>query len=110
MKNCWLLIAVLAVGTSVAGQTSSRFEGIARQEEFRTWLKLTSAEIDELQAEEGDSKLSLIQQWLHDLVVNLVSTSYPTAVASNISQQCKNDSIEYVHNLYRRAWAMQSKF
>lgn len=117
MKNCLLLIAAVAVSvsfhqTGVAGQTSSRLCGIAKQEKFQSWLKLNIAEMEleeRKESEKDDSKIDFIQQWLHKLVERLISTSYPTAVASNISRQCQNDSIEYVHNLYQRTWAMQSK-
>ena len=116
MKNCLLLIAAVAVSvsfhqTGVAGQTSSRLCGIAQQEEFQSWLKLNIAEmeLEDKEPEKDDSKIDFIQQWLHQLVERLISTSYPTAGASNISRQCQNDSIEYVHNLYQRTWAMQSK-
>lgn len=48
---------------------------------------------------------------IHDLVVALKSSSFPTAVASNVSKQCLEDSQNYVHSLYqnRSLWALQSK-
>jgi hypothetical protein len=41
----------------------------------------------------------------------LKSSSFPTAVAKNISQQCLEDSQFYVRNLYanQSLWALQSK-
>lgn len=52
-----------------------------------------------------------IGQLLHNFFATLKSSSFPTAVARNISQQCIDDSQSYVHNLYfnRSLWALQSK-
>lgn len=46
---------------------------------------------------------------LHDVFVALKSSSFPTAVATNISQKCLEDSQFYVHSLYtnRSLWALQ---
>lgn len=48
---------------------------------------------------------------LHNILVALKSSHFPTAVASNISQQCIEDSQYYVHSLYvnQSLWALQSK-
>lgn len=48
---------------------------------------------------------------LHDVFVALKSSSFPTAVATNISQKCLEDSQFYVHSLYtnRSLWALQSE-
>ncbi|XP_032794863.2 nose resistant to fluoxetine protein 6 [Daphnia magna] len=114
MKSCCRLIIIVVVSINccrqagVAGQSVSRLGGIVRQQTFQSWWKEKTVELEENELDESD-QLNLIQQWLHDLVVRLVSSSYPTAVASNISHQCQVDSIHYVHNLYRRSWAMQMK-
>ncbi|XP_057365085.1 nose resistant to fluoxetine protein 6-like [Daphnia carinata] len=112
MKSCWLVMIVVVVSINcrqaiVAGQSVSRLGGIAQQQKFQSWWQEKTVELED-ELNESD-KLNLIQQWLHNLVVRLASSSYPTAVASNISQQCQVDSIHYVHNLYRRSWAMQMK-
>jgi hypothetical protein len=48
---------------------------------------------------------------LHNIFAALKSSSFPTAVAKNISQQCLQDSQFYVHNLYanQSLWSLQSK-
>lgn len=48
---------------------------------------------------------------LHEVFVTLKSSSFPTAVATNISEKCLEDSQFYVHSLYvnRSLWALQSK-
>ncbi len=48
---------------------------------------------------------------LHNVFAALKSSSFPTAVAKNISQQCLQDSQIYVHNLYanQSLWSLQSK-
>lgn len=48
---------------------------------------------------------------IHNIFASLKSSSFPTAVAHNISQQCLEDSQLYVHNLYRNQslWSLQSK-
>lgn len=47
----------------------------------------------------------------HGLFAALKSSSFPTAVATNISQQCNDDSQAYVHDLYlnQSLWALRSK-
>ena len=116
MNNCWFLIVAVATISSsfrVAGQQiPRRLGGVAQQGEFQSWMKLKidEMELEDEELQDDDRKLNLIQQLLHNLVEKLISSSYPTAVANNISQQCQNDSIEYVHNLYQRSWAMRSKF
>lgn len=49
---------------------------------------------------------------LHDLLQALLSSSFPTAVADGISEQCKADSIQYVHSIFSNhsIWALQSKY
>ena len=48
---------------------------------------------------------------IHNIFASLKSSSFPTAVAHNISQQCLEDSQLYVHNLYRNQslWSLESK-
>lgn len=48
---------------------------------------------------------------IHNVFAALKSSSFPTAVANNISQQCLEDSQYNVHNLYANQiqWALQSK-
>jgi hypothetical protein len=48
---------------------------------------------------------------LHNIFAALKSSSFPTAAAKNISQQCSQDSQFYVHNLYanQSLWSLQSK-
>lgn len=98
------LITIALVMAAVAGQLS-RPKAL---EEFQPLLEMKESLMAAMQ---DDAKLN-IRGWFHNLLVQLVSTSFPTAVASNISQQCQNDSIQYVHNLYRvnGSWARQSKF
>lgn len=116
MKIDWksiILVVVVSIHYGrVAGQSVSQLGGIVQQQKFQSWWKEKTVELeleDQQSYEDDGDKLNLIQQLLHDLVVRLASSSYPTAVASNISQQCQIDSLHYVHNLYRRSWAMQSK-
>ncbi len=119
MKSSWLFVAVILVlkmsfcHVAVVGQSVNRLHGIVQQQAFQSWLKSKIAELENVELEEDENsqmKMNLMQTSLHNFVEKLISSSYPTAMASNISPQCKNDSIEYVHNLYRRAWAMQSKY
>ncbi len=112
MKRFWLLIAVVV--TLAAGQAVPRLGSLSsdQQGELQSWWDLKQSietTLEEFLVEEDDSKLNIIQQFFHDLLAGLLSSSYPTAVG-NVSQQCQIDSIHYVHNLYRRRWAMQSKF
>lgn len=48
---------------------------------------------------------------LHNVFAALKSSSFPTAVATNISEKCLKDSQLYVHSLYVNSslWALQSK-
>jgi hypothetical protein len=50
----------------------------------------------------------IIGRFIHNLIVAIKSSSFPTAVAQNISQQCTDDSLFYVHSLYTSLWALQS--
>lgn len=60
--------------------------------------------------EESEYRGDIVQR-LHNVLVSLKSSSFPTAVASNISQKCIDDSQTYVHSLYTSLsqWALQSK-
>lgn len=62
--------------------------------------------------EEDTEKRKNSQALMADLIEALMSSSYPTAVATDIGEQCKADSIEYVENVFRNRsiWALQSKF
>ena len=52
-----------------------------------------------------------VLQNIHDFLKLLKSSSFPTAVAKNISQQCTDDSVHYVHSYYNLSlWALQSKW
>ena len=64
------------------------------------------------QLEEKGVVSNAIGQALHNLLAALKSTNFPTAVGTNVSQQCKEDSQLYVHSLYGNLslWALQSKF
>jgi hypothetical protein len=77
-------------------------------DEDRSW-EMWRRTIDE-QLEESGSAFDLTSL-LHNVFTALKSSSFPTAVASNISQQCLQDSQLYVHSLYtnRSLWALQSK-
>lgn len=111
MKSFWLLITV---AVTVTGQTVSRLGSYnpIQKEELQSWFKLRKSietTLEDLYVEDDGRQLGPIQQFFHDLLAGLLSSSYPTAVG-NVSQQCQIDSIHYVHNLYRSTWAMQSKF
>lgn len=74
----------------------------------RNWQPFENSVLEQLeQTGAVPNALSL----LHNLLAALMSSSYPTAVAKNISQQCLLDSQEYVHSLYVNTslWALQSK-
>ena len=63
------------------------------------------------QPEEMRGLIDRIRSFIHTVFEALKSSSFPTAVAKNISQLCKQDSLDYVHNLYslNSLWALQSK-
>lgn len=61
---------------------------------------------------EGKGIISnIILELVRDFFLAVKSSSFPTAVATNISQRCIDDSQFYVESLYRNRslWALQSK-
>ncbi len=62
------------------------------------------------QLEENGKRFHLISL-IKRIFIALESSSFPTAVAKNINQKCKEDSQLYVRSLYsnRTLWALQSK-
>ena len=73
------------------------------------WWKLKSNIQEQLNAnyEESFDFTSLLE----NIFIALKSSSFPTAVAHNITQQCLIDSQFYVRSLYTNLtlWALQSK-
>ncbi|XP_046461507.1 nose resistant to fluoxetine protein 6-like [Daphnia pulex] len=70
---------------------------------FEKWRNIISQQL-----QESGSTFDLTST-LHNVFAALKSSSFPTAVAKNISQQCLQDSQYYVHNLYanQSLWALQ---
>ena len=63
---------------------------------------------DELKGNSVDTVAAI--DVIHQLLKALKSSSFPTAVAKNISQQCIDDSVHYVHSYYNLSlWALESK-
>jgi hypothetical protein len=62
------------------------------------------------QLEENGKRFHLISL-IKRIFIALESSSFPTAVAKNINQKCKEDSQLYLRSLYsnRTLWALQSK-
>ena len=98
--NCWWIVLLLSVFLVNGGfgqklqhtQSSILFDQILGQQ----W--------------KGEKALTdMIARFIHNLIVAIKSSSFPTAVAQNISEQCTNDSLLYVHSLYTSLWALQSK-
>lgn len=78
------------------------------QSSERNWEKLVNHSQEQVKdTGENIDFISLLRQ----IVYALKSSSFPTAVAHNISQQCLEDSQFYVRNLYanQTLWALQSK-
>jgi hypothetical protein len=102
-KICFLLLWV--------GGQSQRFinpELIISPESERSLEKWRSIINEQIQETEAASDLASL---LHNVFAALKSSSFPTAVAQNISQQCLQDSQLFVHNLYtnQSLWSLQSK-
>lgn len=72
------------------------------------WEKLKSNIQEQLEANGESFDLTSL---LERIFVALKSSSFPTAVAQNITQQCLEDSQFYVRSLYtnQTLWALQSK-
>lgn len=74
----------------------------------RSWQPFENAVVEQL-VQTGAIHDAITE--LHNVLVALKSSAFPTAVAKNISQQCLEDSQKYVHSLYVNTslWAIQSK-
>jgi|688.fasta_scaffold645582_1 hypothetical protein len=79
--------------------------GADHQEIWKTFGKTIVEKLEETGVQYD--AMSAIQ----NIFLALKSSSFPTAVAKNISQQCLEDSRFYVRNLYanQSLWALQSK-
>lgn len=107
MKYLWVLVSSLLLW--VGGRSQQLLMNpISLMDEDQSWETLRKT-IDE-QLEESGSAFDFMAL-LHNVFAALKSSSFPTAVANNISQQCLEDSQLYVHSLYtnRSLWALQSK-
>ena len=111
---CWPLI-ILAINLFLVisvGCSSSPHFGLVNYQQFSTFSSSSSSillsEIVKEWGLENKAISDIIVRFLHDLVVAIKSSSFPTAVAQNISQQCTDDSLLYVHSLYTSLWALQS--
>lgn len=77
----------------------------------QNWMALQSSIQTQLEESKAGDDLNVIEL-LVDLLVRLKSSNFPTAVATNISQQCIDDSQSYVRHLYFNTtlWALQSEY
>ncbi len=97
----------------LVGSQSQQFPNpnlIISADSGRVFEKWGNAINEQLEQQPGESYdfMSLLRQ----VFTALKSSSFPTAVANNISQQCLDDSQFYVNSLYtnQSRWAIQSKF
>jgi hypothetical protein len=74
---------------------------------FEQWGIAINEQLEQQQSGDSYDFMSLLRQ----VFTALKSSSFPTAVANNISQQCLEDSQFYVNSLYtnQSRWAIQSK-
>ena len=78
---------------------------------FASLLAAENGPFDQINDILGDPALDKTtpQEWIHQLVKLIRGHSFPTAIASNISDQCIQDSLHYVHSYYNlEAWALKS--
>ena len=108
MGPTWIVSFLLLLSGSQSQQFRNQeliYSSGSGQQTLAKWKNI----INEQSEENGKfiHLLSLIKK----IFVALESSSFPTAVAKNISQQCLEDSQFYVRNLYsnRTLWALQSK-
>jgi len=92
-------------------------ENVLKENEVQleSWSRLKNAVLERLQEvnqEGGTGELFTIGSTLEEAFKLLRGPSFPTALATNISQQCSDDSRAYVKALYSKkapAWATQMK-
>ena len=78
---------------------------------FASLVAAENGPVDQINDILGDPALDKAtpQEWIHQLVKLIRGHSFPTAIASNISDQCIQDSLHYVHSYYNlEAWALKS--
>lgn len=108
MGSMWMMgILLLLAGGQAQLLMNPRLE-IAQDSE-KNWVKFVNNIQEQVLNDTGENfdLMSLLRK----IFVALKSSSFPTAVAHNISQQCLEDSQFYVRNLYanRTLWALQSE-
>ena len=99
--NCLWAVLFLSVALLVNGSCNQQLN--------HTQSSILLDQILEQQWNGERALTNIIARYIHNLIVAIKSSSFPTAVAQNISQQCTNDSLLYVHSLYTSLWALQSK-
>lgn len=107
MQTTWMV--VLTVGSLWTGGQSQQFTNLATsmgagEESLETLREAITKKLEETGTSYDASSI------IHNVLAALKSSSFPTAVANNISQRCLEDSQYYVHSLYanRSLWALQS--
>lgn len=91
MKYLWV-ISFLVLW--VEGRSQQLLNPISLMDEDQKWETIKKTIDDQL--EESGAAFDFMTL-LHNIFVALKSSSFPTAVANNISQQCLDDSQLYVH-------------
>ncbi|XP_032794832.2 nose resistant to fluoxetine protein 6 [Daphnia magna] len=106
MQTTWMV--VLTVGSLWTGGQSQQFANLATsmgagEESLETLREAITKKLEETGTSYDASSI------IHNVLAALKSSSFPTAVANNISQRCLEDSQYYVHSLYanRSLWALQ---
>lgn len=106
IRTVIVVLALLSIEDSLGKKMKKN--QISELADIRKVIESIELSIEELP---DDSEFS-VGSALHDFVVKLFSTSFPTAVSSNVSEQCRMDSLSFVHGLYRfnDSWARQSNY
>ena len=107
MKQQAFVLAVLLFVLLIASSGRCQL-GMKPLKDLQSWKSITTDFGEKLPDYRAQSEVFTA---LHNVLAALKSSSFPTAVAKNISQQCIDDSQTYVHHLFVNTslWALQSK-
>lgn len=108
MSTLWTVSFLLLISGRQSHQFLHQGSVISADSEGQTSEKWQNIINEQLEA---NGKFFHLTSLIKTIFLALESSSFPTAVAKNINQKCREDSQLYVRSLYsnRTLWALQSK-
>lgn len=111
MNSVWSLLTALIL-VSVCQSQSVDLSNALRVEPVDIspeWVEQLQQQLEEVKRDRAGSQKIPFSSFWKKLFQVLEAHSFPTAVATNISQKCMEDSQIYLKSQATHLWAMQSK-